>query len=145
MLLRKSASGVTSRSVPSAYLARTTICCVAPLPSRTAVPGIQFEPTAVGDGRRIVRRPGFEPAERSSDVVRSSVVEALAAGVRHLAGGLFEDQALGRQGQVDAAAVDLAGQPIVIAVRIEAEQRQAEAVLAAGRPVAAADVAAGLA
>ena len=34
-------------------------------------------------------------------------------------------------------------QPMVVAVRIEAEERQAEAVLAAGRAVAAADVAAG--
>ena len=71
------------------------------------------------------------------------VVEALAAGVRHLAGGLFEQQALGRQGEIDAAAVDLARQAVVVAVGVEAEQRQAEAVLAAGRPVAAADVAAG--
>ena len=37
----------------------------------------------------------------------------------------------------------LAGEAVVVAVGVEAEQRQAEAVLAAGRPVAAARVAAG--
>src|SRR5262249_59772465 len=39
LLLRNSASEVTSRSWPSAYFARTTICCCSPLPSSTAVLG----------------------------------------------------------------------------------------------------------
>ena len=70
-------------------------------------------------------------------------LEPLAAGVRHGAGGLLEQQALGRDGEVDAPAADLAGEAVVVAVGVEAEQREAEAVLAAGRAVAAAGVAAG--
>ena len=63
--------------------------------------------------------------------------------MRHRAHGLLQDQALFGHGQVDAAIAQLAGEAEVIALGIEAEQREAEAVLAAGRAVAAAGVAAG--
>src|SRR5262249_15775019 len=49
----------------------------------------------------------------------------------------------GRQRQVDPAAVKFAGEPVVVTVRVEAEQGQPEAVLAAGGAVAAPLVAAG--
>jgi len=40
----------------------------------------------------------------------AGVLEALAAGVRDLAGGFFEQQAFGGQSEVDAAAVELTRQ-----------------------------------
>ena len=52
--------------------------------------------------------------------------------------------AVGGDGQVDAPAAHLAGQAVVVAGGVEAEEREAEAVLAPGRAVATAGVAAGL-
>ena len=108
-------------------------------PCRRARPSAGRSPrsTGVGDGRRVVRGVGLQPADERL-VVLVALLDPLPAGVRHLAGRLLDQQALVRQGEVDAPAVDLAGQPVVVAVGVEAEQRQAEAVLAAGGPVAAA-------
>ena len=75
-------------------------------------------------------------------VVLAVRLEPLAAGVRHGADRLLQQQALRGHGQVDAADADLAREAVVVAVGIEAEQRKPEAVLAAGRAVAAAGVAA---
>ena len=61
----------------------------------------------------------------------------------HGADGLLQQRALGGHGQVDPPAAHLAGEAVVVAVGVEAEEREPEAVLAAGRAVAAAGVAAG--
>ena len=56
---------------------------------------------------------------------------------------LLEERAVGGDGQVDPSADHLAGQAEVVALGVEAEERDAEAVLAARGTVAAAGVAAG--
>jgi hypothetical protein len=50
LLERNRASGVTSRSVPSAYLASTVSCCVAAGPSSTASAGWSSTATTAGVG-----------------------------------------------------------------------------------------------
>ena len=70
-------------------------------------------------------------------------LEPLAAGVLDGADGLLEQRAVGGHGQVDPPAAHLAGQAEVVALGVEAEEREPEAVLAAGRAVAAPGVAAG--
>ena len=143
LFVRNTARFVTSRSVPSEYLARAMNCCVAPLPSSTALRRIELERR-----RPWPRRPASLGAPASSQRSKRLVVlavggEPLAAGVRHAAVGLLHQQALARQRQIDAAEADLAREAVMVAVGIEAEQRQVEAVLAAGRAVATAGVAAG--
>ena len=68
-----------------------------------------------------------------------------AADVRHAAGRLEQHQAAFRGGAVEAPAVEVVGQGAVVEQRIVAAQRQLEAVLALGRAVAGAGVAAQLA
>ena len=48
-----------------------------------------------------------------------------------------------RLGQINSAAADFACDPLIIAISIETEQRQPEAIFPAGRAVATAGVAAG--
>ncbi len=88
----------------------------------------------------VVRCPGLEPAQQGLVVVVVGV-EEFAAGVGHGAGGLLQHQALLRHRQVHAPADQLPGQAVVVAGRVEAEQRQVEAILAAGGTVATAVVA----
>ena len=66
------------------------------------------------------------------------------AAVRNRVAGLLHQQALLDEREVESSAADLAGEAVVIAVGVEAEQRQPESVLAAGGAVAASGVAAGL-
>ena len=62
----------------------------------------------------------------------------------HFTRGLFEHQALFGQREIDPACNRLTGEPVVVAVRIVAEQREAEAVFAARGSVATAGIAARL-
>ena len=101
-------------------------------------------PTGFGRVGRVARGAGLEPADEQL-VVLAARLEPLAAGVRHLAGRLVHEQAVVGGGQVDPPAAHLAGDAEVVALRVVAEQRQPEPVLAGGRPVALAGVAAGLA
>ena len=75
--------------------------------------------------------------------MRRADVELFAAGVRHGLDRFLDDQTLGGQGEVQPARAELAGDAVVIAVGIVAEERQHEAVLPPGRAVARAGVAAG--
>ena len=95
-----------------------------------------------GDRGGVERGVGLEPADERL-VVLVALLHPRAAGVRHLAERLLDECAFGRQCEVDAAAVEFAREAEVVAVGVEAEQRQAEPVLAAGGPVAPADVAPG--
>ena len=79
--------------------------------------------------------------ERLVELARG--LEPLAAGVLHRADGLLEQGAVRGDRQVDPPADHLAGQPVMVALGVEAEERDPEAVLAAGRAVAAPGVAAG--
>ena len=62
--------------------------------------------------------------------------------MRHAADRLEKQEAFARAGQVDPSARQFAGEAVVVAGGIEAEQREVEAVLAPGGAVAAAHVAA---
>ena len=83
LFVRNTARLVTSRSVPSEYLARTMICCVAPSPSSTALGRIELD----ADDRRRRRpasfgRAGFEPAHerlRSTRCPRRTACRRCAA------------------------------------------------------------------
>ena len=105
--------------------------------------GIEVDAHDLGQlGDVVVGRAGLDPAvERLVELAVG--LEPLAAGVLDGAGRLLEHGAVGRDGQVDPAADHLAGQAEVVALGVEAEERDAEAVLAPGRPVAAPGVAAG--
>ena len=92
-------------------------------------------------GSSLVAPASIQPCRVSVELAGG--LEPLAAGMRHGAGGFFEQGALGRDGPVDPAADHLAGEAEVVAVGVEAEERDAEAVLAARGPVAASGVAAG--
>ena len=97
----------------------------------------------LGDVGRVIRRAGGEPGHQS--LVEPAVgAEAHAAGVLHRAQAFPHDQALLGEREVDAPANLFAREPVIIAIRVEAEQREVEAVLAARRAVACARVAAGL-
>ncbi len=75
-------------------------------------------------------------------VVRLARLGDDAADVGNGTGGLEQHQALFRSDAVEAPAFQVVGQAAVIAQRIVAAQRQLEAVLALGRPVAGAGIAA---
>ena len=90
----------------------------------------------------VVGRAGLDPVvERLIEFAVG--LEPLAAGVLHRADRLLQQRAVGGDGQVDAPADHLAGQAVMVALGIEAEERDPEAVLAARRAVATAGVAAG--
>ncbi len=135
---------VTSRSVPSEYFARTVICCVRALAVEHGRRRIELDadgPWRLSAGVVRRRRPRASgPASRSTRSPCSNRLppvcgtSPVAFSISRLSSG---------DGEVDAPAADLAGEAVVVAVGVEAEQRQAEAVLAAGRAVAAAGVAAG--
>ncbi len=74
-------------------------------------------------------------------MVRAVLRDEFAAGMGHAAGGFGQEERLFGQGEIDAASRLLAGEPEVVALRIESEQRKVEAVLAAGRAVTGAGVA----
>ena len=61
--------------------------------------------------------------------------------MRNLATHFFQQHALGGEGHVDTSAIEFTGEAIVIAVWIESEQRQPEAILAASSAVAATGIA----
>src|SRR5262249_54515089 len=90
---------------------------------------------------RVVLEALREPA--AEDLGRQTAGrKALAAFVRNAAEGLFQDQAGFGVEPVGAAAEDVARQLEVVRRRVVAAQTQTEAVLAAGRAVASAHVAA---
>src|SRR6185436_6139998 len=74
-------------------------------------------------------------------VVPRAGLGAAAAAVRHLARRLADQQAPLGTGRKDAAAAGLFDQRVIVGGRIEAEDRELEAVLPAGLAVAAATVA----
>jgi hypothetical protein len=95
-----------------------------------------------GDFALVVFGTGADPVDEG--LVGGAVFfEELAAGVGNGSDGLGEEQRLLGQGEIDPAAGVFAGQAEVVALGIEAEQREVEAVLAAGGAVAGAGVAAG--
>src|SRR5262249_29393600 len=69
-------------------------------------------------------------------------LESLAAGMRNGTGGFLKHRALGWDRPVDPAADHFTRQAVVVALGIETEQRDPEAVLAAGGSVAASGIAA---
>ncbi len=61
----------------------------------------------------------------------------------HLAERFFDQQAVLRLSEIDSPAADFAGDALIIAVGVEAEQRQAKAIFPPGSSVATAGVATG--
>ena len=59
-------------------------------------------------------------------------------------GAFFKDETVMYQREVEPPAIELPCQPMVVPIGVEAEQGQPEAVLAAGRSMAAPGIAAGL-
>ena len=96
----------------------------------------------LGETRRVILSTVRNPLEDGLVILGISLVE-LIAGVRHSADGLLDHRALLGDGEVDAAADHLTGQADIVAIRIHAEKREAEAVLAAGGAMAAAAVTVG--
>ena len=95
-----------------------------------------------GDFGRIGVRALLQPAQQRR-VEFAVGLEPLAAGVRDRARRLAQEQAFLGNGEVHPPARLLAREAEVVAVRIEAEEREAEPVLAARSAVARAGVAAG--
>ena len=108
-----------------------------------AVLGIEVDAHHGGQlGHVVVGRAGLDPVvQRLIELARR--LEPLAAGVLNRTDGFFEQGAVGGDGQVDAAAHHLTSQTVMIALGIEAEERDPEAVLASRRTVARARVASG--
>ena len=105
--------------------------------------GIEVDADDFGQlGGVVVGRAGFDPAVQRL-VELAARLEPLAAGVIDGARRLREQGAVRGHGQVDPAPDHLAGQAEVVAFGVEAEERDAKAVLAPRRPVAASGVAAG--
>ena len=106
--------------------------------------GIEVDADDLGQlGDVVVRDAGLDPADGASGRARSPARTACrrCAGRRRSA---FSSSVLSDgNGQVDPPADHLAGEPEVVALGVEAEERDPEAVLAARRAVAAAGVAAG--
>src|SRR5262249_6734862 len=86
------------------------------------------------------RRAGGDPAADQLVFV-GAAVHAPAAALAHAAAGLDQEQAALRGRREQAPAACLLDQGVVIEVGLKTEQRQLEAVLAAGLAVAAARVA----
>src|SRR5262249_51830231 len=72
----------------------------------------------------------------------TSVVEPAASSVRHLAGGLGQQQALFGGGREQAPATPLPDQRVVIELGVVAQERQPEAILTARLAMASASIAA---
>ena len=83
---------------------------------------VNLEVHHLGSACRITRRPGFEPAD-DSFIKRTFLAIQFTASVRHTAGTLFEQQAVVRQCEVDAAAEVFASNSVVITVRIKTKKR----------------------
>ena len=96
--------------------------------------GVDFERHRRGDLLAVAGAVGLDPL-RERFGVDIAVAQLAAAGVRHLAAGFFEQQAVGGRGEVQPAPAGLARQAEMIPVGVEAEQAQPEAVLAARRAV----------
>lgn len=93
------------------------------------------------DGCGIVGSAGGDPVEQGL-VVLGIGLEELATGVRDLAGGFEEHEALLGSGEIDATADHFLSDAVVVAFGIVAEEGEHEAVFAAGGTVAGALVAA---
>lgn len=95
----------------------------------------------VGDfGIVIDERALADPFEHDF-VGGAAFFKQLAPGVRHIAHGFGDEQGFLGQGEIDAASGELMGDAEMIAVRIEAIQRELEAILAAGSAVAGTGIA----
>ena len=105
--------------------------------------GIEVDADDLGQlGDVVVGGAGLDPAvERLVELAAGS--NRLPPVCVHGADRLLEQRAVGRDGQVDPAADHLAGQAEVVALGVEAEERDPEPVLAARGAVAAPGVAAG--
>ena len=95
LLVRYSARLLTTRVVPSEYLAITCSGRFLSLPANTTLSGTSEIPVTVRHGRRIVGRACLDPAQQRL-VVFAVRLEAPAAGVRHHARRLHQQQALRR-------------------------------------------------
>ena len=136
----KRVSQVTSRLRPSLYSARTGSCCSWP-GCRVRCAGSAQTRLTSGSSLLRARRAGRDPVEEQA-IFAAAFGHQLAALVRRLAERLAQQQAVLGRGGVDAPAVELARQPVVIHLRGVAAQRQAEAVLPGPLAVAGALVAA---
>ena len=144
LLPTNTAKRVTSRSVPSRVLRPDDDALGLALRREHGLLREHLDADRLRRVLRVARGAGLEPADEEQ-VVLAARFDPLAAGVRHLAGRLVHDEAVVGRGEVDAPAAHLARDAEVVALGVVAEQRQAEAVLARGRAVALAGVAADLA
>ena len=110
-------------------------------PVEHGLAGVEFDGHDRGRRTRIILRASFEPLLQGG-VVGVVGPESGAARVGHGGGRLGEQQTLGGEGEVDPPSTDLAGESVVVGLGVEAEEREPEAVFAAGRAVATAGVAA---
>ena len=83
---------------------------------------VNLEVHHLGSARRITRCPGFEPAD-DSFIKRTFLAIQFTPSMRHTAGALFEQQAVVRQCEVDAAAEVFASNSVVITIGIKTKQR----------------------
>ena len=91
---------------------------------------INFHVHHRGHIARVFGRAGLQPLNHG--LVEIAVgFDGFAAGVLHAAGGFFEEEAVVGEGEIDAATDLFARDAVVIAIGIEAEHGEAEAVLAA--------------
>ena len=103
--------------------------------------GTDLDPGDLQGLVRVTDRAGRDPVANGR-VGRALRIKPLAALVSDLQGRLAQHQTFFGSGGVEAAPLVLPRQPLVVLLRIEAEQRELEAVLAGSRAVTAARIAA---
>ena len=103
---------------------------------------IKLDRFAFGHLAAIVRRAGSNPLNQRL-VIFAIGVEPLAARVRNRPDRLLDEQALFGNGEIQPPRADFTRQSEMIAIGIEAKQREPKTIFAACRPVAASCIAAG--
>ena len=108
-----------------------------------ALLGVEVHADDLGElGDVVIRRAALDPGVQRL-VELAAGIEPLAAGVLHGTDRLLEQGAVGGDRQVDPTADHLAGEAMVVAFGVEAEQGDPESVLASCGAVAAPGIAAG--
>ena len=133
-------SQVTSRDCPSAKVATARSC--------TASPGLSTLAVGVTSSLRMAGSDLFGPGKTRPEPGEHEIVfatsrrEHAAALMRRAAGCLAQDQAFFGVGGVDAPAVELARDPLVVLLRRVTAQRQSKAVLTGSLAMACTGIAA---
>ena len=131
----KATALVRSRTEPSLYSPTATSCSLRSHADHAPVRWIDRERTEPCLPGRIIRSAFLQPIQNQVVVIGTDF-EALPAAMRFLEGRLAKHQAVGGVRSVDASALGVSGDGVIVHVGVAAEERQLEAFLTANGSMA---------